>query len=179
MKFLFDGPFLVTRTEGERIRQDLVSAFEQAVDAAEVLELDFSQVTAMTHSFVDECIGQLLSRRAAGDAPDALLVATGLTEETAEEIDVALGRRHVGLVRVDDDTFVLLGADDYLRETYQRAASRGEFKAMDLAEDLHTTPQNMNNRLKQLVGIGALRRDRSSVSGGGREYVYRVPALVG
>lgn len=177
MKYSFDGPFLVTRSEGERIRRELEDAFEGAVAAGQVLELDFTAVTAMTHSFVDECIGQLLSRRATGDVPEALLIATGLSDETAEEIDVALSRRRVGLVHADGERLVLLGADDYLRETYLRAAERGEFKAMDLADDLQTTPQNINNRLKQLVGIGALQRLRSSVAGGGREFLYQLPTL--
>jgi predicted transcriptional regulator len=36
-------------------------------------------------------------------------------------------------------------------------------------------PQNMNNRLKILADSGALQRFRSTIPGGGREFVYRLP----
>ena len=174
MIFHFEKQFLVTRGDGVSIRERLEAALREADRTGTDLELDFSEVTAMTHSFVDECLGRLLSKRAAGDLPPVLMTAGGLNDETAEEIDIALSRRKLGLVRIDGDRPVLLGADDYLKETFDQGAAREEFRAADLAEELGTTPQNMNNRLKALVDSGALRRVRSTIPGGGREFVYQV-----
>lgn len=55
--------------------------------------------------------------RVAGDLPDVMLVVGGLNDDTAEEIDVALSRRKVGLIRADGDLLQLLGADDWGRST--------------------------------------------------------------
>lgn len=173
MIFSFKKKFLVTRGDGVALREELEVALKTAAKRSADIELDFSAVTAMTHSFVDECLGRLLSKRAAGDLPPVLLTARGLNDETAEEIDIALSRRKLGLVRTDGVMPVLLGADDYLKETFDQGAARGDFRATDLAEELGTTPQNMNNRLKALVDSGALRRIRSTIPGGGREFVYQ------
>lgn len=174
MIFSFKTKYLVTRSEGEALRKEMVSLL-QTGDPASYLELDFHRVTAMTHSFVDECLGKFLTGRAAGDIPPVLLTAFGLNDNTAEEVDIALHRRKVGLIRTDGPMPVLLGGDDYLKTTFERAAALSEFRAVELAAELQTTPQNINNRLKTLSDSGALQRVRSTIPGGGREFVYRLP----
>src|ERR1017187_3674976 len=54
--------------------------------------------------------------------------------------------------------------------------SLGTFSALDLAERLAITPQNVNNRLKRLVEAGAIRRRRVVSSRGGKEFTYTAPA---
>jgi hypothetical protein len=71
---------------------------------------------------------------------------------------------------------VLVGASDYLAETYQQAVSLGTFSALDLASRLGLTAQNINNRLKRLVDAAAVRRRRIASGHAGKEFTYTAPA---
>jgi len=131
----------------------------------------------MTGSFTDEFLGKLLVAKAAGLTGRAPIILTDLTEETAEEVDLCLERRKAVAVWADGSTIRLLGGDDMLQQTFAAGALRGEFRASDLAADLRTTQQNINNRLKRLLESGALLRDRQDPTAGGREFLYRTPRL--
>jgi hypothetical protein len=167
--------YLTTRNVGEELRVELEGQL-RALHRAEPLEIDFSSVEAMTISFTDEFLGKLLSFEPGGDS-QRQIVLLGLTEDTATEVDVALSRRQLFVVGQVEDDRRLLGGDVYLRETFEAATKRSEFKAAELADDLGVTIQNINNRLKNLVSKGALTRSRRDPEGGGREFVYSVPVL--
>jgi hypothetical protein len=92
-----------------------------------------------------------------GRAP---ILLTGLTEETDEEVDLCLERRKTVAVWAANGTARLLGGDDVLKQTFAAGSRRGTFRASELAADLGTSLQNMNNRLKRLIDAGALLRDR-------------------
>ncbi len=61
----------------------------------------------------------------------------------------------------------------HLVDTYERARSLAEFSALDLADALDVTAQNINNRLRRLVAAGALLRRRLPSDHGGKEFSYR------
>jgi hypothetical protein len=113
--------------------------------------------------------------RTAGDLPDVAFVISGLNDDTRFEVELCLSRRDAAIAARTTTSFELLGGDDYLKSTFARAATRTEFRASDLADELSVTPQNMNNRLKRLVNEGALLRDRDREANS-KQFVYRVPA---
>lgn len=174
--FEVTGPLASTRARGYQYRQQLEQLLA-AVPADEVVVVLFQAVKAMTGSFTDEFLGKLLVARAAGLTGRAPIILTGLTEETAEEVDLCLERRKTVAVCADGETIRLLGGDEMLKQTFTAGAVRERFRAGDLAADLRTTQQNINNRLKRLLEAGAVLRDRQDPAGGGREFLYRVPAL--
>jgi DNA-binding transcriptional ArsR family regulator len=143
----------------------------------EVVILSFDTVKAMTGSFTDEFLGKLLVARAVGLTGRAPIILTGLTDETAEEVDLCLERRKAVAVWAENGTARLLGGDTALKQTFFAGTQRGTFRASDLASDLGTTQQNMSNRLKRLVESGALLRDRQDPAAGGREFLYRTPEI--
>jgi hypothetical protein len=172
--FEVTGPLAATRARGLQYRQELERCLA-AVPADEAVVVSFQAVKAMTGSFTDEFLGKLLVARAAGLTGRAPIILTGLTEETAEEVDLCLERRKTVAVWGDGHMIRLLGGDAMLKQTFAAAALRREFRASDLATDLRTTQQNINNRLKRLLEAGALLRDRQDPAAGGREFLYRTP----
>jgi DNA-binding transcriptional ArsR family regulator len=174
--FEVTGPLAATRERGHQYRQQLEQLLA-AVPADEVVVVSFHAVKAMTGSFTDEFLGKLLVPRAAGLTRRAPIILTGLTEETAEEVDLCLERRKTVAVWSDGETISLLGGDEMLKQTFTAGTVRGKFRASDLAADLRSSQQNINNRLKRLFEAGAVLRDRQDPAAGGREYLYRMPVL--
>jgi hypothetical protein len=174
--FEVTGPLAATRERGYQYRQQLEQLLT-AVLADDVVVVSFRAVAAMTGSFTDEFLGKLLVARAAGLTGLASIILIGLTNETAEEVELCLERRKTVAVWCDGETIRLLGGDEILKQTFTAGAARGTFRASDLVADLRTTQQNINNRLKRLFEAGAVLRDRQDPAGGGREFLYRVPAL--
>ncbi|MEV4451554.1 MULTISPECIES: MarR family transcriptional regulator [Streptomyces] len=71
----------------------------------------------------------------------------------------------------------LLGDAEVLADTYRCARELSTFRAAELAEELHISLPNANNRLKRLLAAGALRRERSDgPDRGGKEFIYSAPA---
>jgi len=174
--FTVTGPLASTRARGLQYRQKLEDILAD-IPADDDVIVSFQNVKAMTGSFTDEFLGKLLVARAAGLTGRAPIILTGLTEETAWEVDLCLERRKTVAVWADGTTMRLLGGDEMLKETFTAAVLRGEFRASDLATDLRTSQQNVNNRLKRLLDAGAVLRDRQDPAAGGREFLYRVPTL--
>jgi len=174
--FEVTGPLAATRARGYEYRQQLERLLA-AVPADEVVVVSFQAVKAMTGSFTDEFLGKLLVARAAGLTGGAPIIVTGLTEETAEEVDLCLERRKTVVVWSDGATIRLLGGDEMLKQTFTAGAVREKFRAGDLVADLRTSQQNINNRLRRLLEAGAVLRVRQDPEGGGREFLYRVPTL--
>jgi hypothetical protein len=173
--FEVPGPVAATRARGLQYRQELEQLLA-AAPADENVVISFQNVKVMTGSFTDEFLAKLLVARAAGLTGRAPVVLTGLSEEAAEEVDLCVERRKAVAVWADESRVQLLGGDEMLKQTFAAAARRGEFRAGDLAADLGTTNQNINNRLKRLLEAGALQRDRYDPAAGGREFRYRIPA---
>jgi MarR family protein len=137
------------------------------------IELSFSDVDALTISFVDAFLGRFLTELTARRTP-VLVLLSGLTEDTASEIDAVMKGRRLVVAAIVDSAPSLLGADHHLQETFVTATGLGRFTPNQLADRLGTTPQNANNRLKRLVDMGAIRRFRRDPSAGGREYAYEI-----
>jgi hypothetical protein len=106
-------------------------------------------------------------------------VVLGANRAVAETIDAALKLRNMGVMSSGGDRDTeLLGGEPALRETVAAATKLGErFSATQLGLELGVSPQAMNNRLKALVRMGALRRVPVVVPGGGREFMYRLSGV--
>jgi hypothetical protein len=167
------GAFLATRSRGREGRERLDV---ELVDRAGVdLTIDFTSVSAMTFSFVDEFLGKFLSAFAPSMV-DATVKLAGLNVENLEAVTICLERRDRQVVNLGDDGALHLLGDEMLAETFEAAVQLGSFRANDLAAALSLSPQNVNNRLKRLTDVGALRKGRVLGSTrGGREFRYEVP----
>lgn len=177
MKFLVDSErgLLTTRSDGESNRRRLEAEIES--QQLNFLEVSFDGVDALTISFADEFLGRLLTELQSAVREPIPVLVTGLNEDTAVELDVVLERRKLIAACFLNGDLRLLGGDRYLKLTYSAAARLHRFTPGQLAIEIDASVQNVNNRLKRLITAGALQRARVSVSGGGREYEYRVPAV--
>jgi hypothetical protein len=169
------GAFLATRGKARSLRESLEKRIE-ANPACESVVIDFSGVEAMTISFADEFLGRFYTVLAAGDVRPVAVLVNGLNEETTEAVAVCLERRDLTAVTSAGNRRQLLGAQDFLSESYQRALELRHFKAGEFAASLGITPQNANNRLKRLVAAGAVQKERTTTVGrGGKEFSYTLP----
>jgi hypothetical protein len=166
-----------TRDLGRQYREELERLLA-TTSSDDVVVVSFDGVVAMTGSFTDEFLGKLIVARTAGLTGQAPVLLADLTDETAEEVDLCLSRRKVAAIWAQHGSPQLLGGDEVLKETFEAGARRTEFRASELASELGTTTQNMNNRLKRLVDLGTLVRLRHDPASGGREFVYRTPELI-
>ncbi len=169
------GAFLATRNSARATREELERRIASA-PASDVIVIDFSGVEAMTVSFADEFLGRFYTALAAGDVRPVAVLLTGLNEETTEAVDICLERRELIAAAIADSGQELLGAREFLAESYQHVLRLQKFKAGELAASLGITPQNANNRLKRLVQAGAIWKERTTLPGrGGKEFRYAVP----
>lgn len=168
-----EAQFLATRSKGREIRGELEDRISQ--ERPEEVVIDFTGVEAMTISFADEFVGRFCTSLASGDIMAPLVLLTGLNEDNLATVSICLERRDLAAAAVIDDQPVLVGAPDYLAETYKQAVSLGTFSALDLADRLGISAQNMNNRLKRLVDAAAVCRRRIASGRGGKEFTYTAP----
>jgi hypothetical protein len=164
--------WMMTRDNGAAVRQQLTLLARNA-SSDDTVVIDLSAVEAMTYSFADEFLGKFLAERdESSEGPG--IVLEGVGEDPLETTLLVLERRSLAVVLREVAGPRLLTRDGHLVATYERALMLQEFRASDMAEQLGITPQNVNNRLKKLTAIGALRRKKNSAERGGKEFAYRV-----
>ena len=86
------GRTLATRPFGEQLRADLT---DKAI-GDHVVELDFSEVISISHSFADEFVARLAEEAKSGDVKFAVTVS-GLSSEVERVVRKALERRGLEL----------------------------------------------------------------------------------
>jgi hypothetical protein len=172
-----DGPFLMGRERGQHARSALERELGGQHVGEEPVAIDFRGVKGMSVPFADAFFVPLLSPRlVAGYYYEHPVVVVGAGPDVAETLDAVLTQRNLAVVALEKAPDAqLLGGEASLRETLAEAAKMELFSANDLADRLGLTAQAANNRLKQLVQLGALTRVAFRPPRGGREYRYRVP----
>lgn len=169
-----EAEFLATRGKGRELRGELEDQIARE-HPREVL-IDFTGVEAMTISMADEFVGRFYTSLAGGDTMAPLVLLAGLNEDNLATVSICMERRDLAAAVIIEHRAVLVGAPDYLTETYRQAVSLGTFSALELADRLGISAQNMNNRLKRLVDAAAVCRRRIASSRGGKEFTYTAPA---
>lgn len=172
-----EGPFLMGRSQGQAARSALErELFGQKV-GEEPICIDFADVRGMSVPFADEFFVPLLSHRVvAGYYDEHPVVILHAGPDVAETLEAVMRQNNLAVVALQRDPDAeLLGGERSLRDTLRLAATMEEFSAQQLAERLGLTAPAANNRLKQLVQLGALIRVAFVPARGGREYRYRIP----
>lgn len=172
-----DGPFLIGQGKGQEARSDLERAVSSQQAGTEPVCIDFAGVKGVSVPFANAFFVPLLSPRVvSGYYGEHPVVVTHADPDVAETLEAVLRQSNLAVVALSvDPKAELLGGEPSLRETLRTAAAMGEFSAQQLAQLLGLTAPAANNRLKQLVQLGALIRVPFVPSRGGREYRYRVP----
>jgi hypothetical protein len=166
--------FLATRERGRRVREEIEQQLAQLA-VGENLAISFEGVEGITVSFGDECIAKLIVARLAGDFDDRGLVIEEMNIDVRETLEAVLSRRKIAAAVLNAKAEPeILGEPKWMQETLAAALALRSFRASDLADRLHITPQAANNRLKSLVGSGAVARERIVPEGGGKEFSYEV-----
>lgn len=172
-----DGPFLMGRENGQEARLELERSLQGQRVGDEPIALDFSDIDGMSVPFADAFFVPLLSPRVvSGYREEHPVVVLAAKPDVAETLAAVMLQNNLAVVSLQAlPEAELLGGDPSLRETLRIAAEMGEFSANDLALNLGLSAPAANNRLKQLVRIGALVRVPFIPAKGGREYRYRIP----
>jgi hypothetical protein len=173
-KWAKDG-LLATREQGEEARSALQWELNGHRSSGEPVGIDLRGIDAVSFPFADSFFGPLLSGWLTGYYDEHPIVVFGASRPVAETIDAALTLRNMGIVLRTEGNAELLGGEPALRETIEAAAKLGAtFSAKQLGLELGVTPQAINNRLKNLIKMGALVRVPVAVPGGGREFAYQL-----
>jgi hypothetical protein len=172
-----DGPFLMGRENGQEARLELERSLGGQRVGDEPIALDFSGIDGMSVPFADAFFVPLLSPRiVSGYREEHPVVVLAAKPDVAETLAAVMQQNNLAVVALQSQPEAeLLGGDPSLRETLRVVAGMGEFSANDLGEKLGLSSPAANNRLKQLVQIGALLRVPFIPAKGGREYRYRIP----
>ena len=145
---------LVTRPEGEKIRQRIERDMEKKSGGA-VIALDFSKIGVIDYSCADEIIAKLVSRLLSGEYGDKSLLLTGLNDNQKENIEVALERKDLAVsVEMRDGKRAVLGElNNYLKDTLDFIARKKKATAKDLSAGLkleantsRTPPVNLHKK---------------------------------
>lgn len=166
---------LIGRTQGDQARHQIERKIAGLSDDGQPLALNFSGVKAMTVSFADRCIGQLVSGRLAGYYEGHPFLVLNANEDVRDTLEATLERRGLLVLSIGAGRAELLGGDRELNLTMQAAHQLSRFRVNQLAEVLDISPQAANNRLKLLLRSGAVGRTRTIPQGGGKEFEYFVP----
>lgn len=164
------GPVLSTRERG----RELADQVEEGLRSKAGVILNFRGVQIATPSFLNEIL-----TRAAGvlRAPESgLLVATGLTDEVGETLELVLHHRKLMLATLEDKHTELLGGPRHLDETLKAAHKLKEFTAADLAKELQLKLPNLHQRLKALEQAGAIAKSVDDTATRGKRYVWNAPS---
>jgi hypothetical protein len=173
LTFTAGGPVRATRETGRADRERLEELARDA-NAGDVIEIDLSQVDALTISYADELVGLFLAGRVGGEQDDLGVVIRGGNSDVRETVEAVLQRRSIGAIYVDEFGRALaLGGPSWFAQTVAHTQELKVFRAADLAERLELSPQAANGRLKQLSASGAVLRERTVPEGGGKEFEYR------
>jgi hypothetical protein len=166
---------LIGRTQGDQARHQIERKIAGLSDDGQPIALDFTEVKAVTVSFADRCIGQLLSGRLAGYYESHPFLVLNASEDVRDTLAATLELRGLLVLSVGDAGAEVLGGDRDLNLTMQAAHQLSRFRVNQLAAVLAVSPQAVNNRLKILLRSGAVGRTRTVPQGGGKEFEYFVP----
>jgi hypothetical protein len=172
-----DGPFLLGRDEGQQARARLERELLAQRTGEEPIAIDFADVKGMSVPFAHAFFVPLLSSRAiSGYYGEHPIIVINAAPDVSETLEAVMRQTNLAVVALQNEPNAeLLGGEPSLRETLHAAATMKEFSAQEIGKRLGLTAPAVNNRLKQLVQIGALVRTQLAPARGGREYRYKVP----
>src|ERR687885_215988 len=136
---------------------------------------DKLMVTRGTGRRVDEALGILVSRVAAGEYGDRHVVLVEEDRELLENVEASLRQRALAMIRVDEvgESPGIVGeVPEHLVETLQAIYDAGSITNADLAAKLGLNHTACNNRATRLFKLGLIHRRKNSAAPGGRQYSY-------
>lgn len=163
---------LLGRARGENARASLEREI-RAIGPTDAIGVDFRGVRALTVSFAEGFFVPLLGHWLTGYYDEHPVVVFGANDEVVDTLEAVLRLRNMAVLVVRGEEAALVGGETGLRETARLAYALGEFSAADIANQLGTSLQAANNRLKELVRRGVLARTAGAAETGGRQYTYR------
>jgi hypothetical protein len=166
---------LVGRESGQRARSLLEQEMHTHRLAEDPVAIDFDGVRGMTVPFAHEFFVPLLGGRLAGYYDEHPVFVINAVEDVASTLEIVLRNSDLAVLSLHGYAGPLLGGEPALQQAMKIAQRLEDFTANDLSAELGVSAQAANNRLKQLVRIGALLRVPVVLAAGGREYRYQLP----
>src|SRR5438034_8107571 len=152
--------YLGLRRRAVQIAQQIDRQIARSTERLQGIVLDFTGVELAGLAFVDELLARALVFVRRPDKNGLFLVFAGANEEVRTAIDAALERHHAiafianTTADVQRGDLALIGANDELRELYERVSASGETRASELKDMIDASRTNTANRLKRLRDYG-------------------------
>lgn len=164
---------LVTREAGRVIRERIERELE-AEGSGAIVALDFSDAGVIDFSCADEVVAKLVSRLLSGEYGDKYLFLTGLNSNHRENLQVALERKRLAALAVDDDhSWETLGVLlPYLEETLRVVMEEDRVTAKELAVKLSIELNTSGTRLLNLHKLRLCVRTEEPQAERGKQFAY-------
>ncbi|HEY6202482.1 MAG TPA: hypothetical protein VI056_05515 [Candidatus Limnocylindria bacterium] len=150
------------RRRAVQIAQQIDHEIARSRERLRGIVFDFTGVELVGLAFTDELLAQSLVFVRRPDDDGMFLVFVGANEEVRTAVDAALDRHRAIAFSADSSADVergnlqLIGANDELRELYERVSASGETRASELKDMIDTSRTNTANRLKRLREYGVV-----------------------
>ena len=163
------GKVLATRASGREAADHLRAVAETPGD----LIVDFSSVEVVTPPFLQELVEAVYDAIQRQQDRGRIVVAVNMNDDVLETLSFVLGRRKSAIPHRRGNEVELLEAAPHLVETLREAQQLRSFTAPQLAERLQINDDAATHRLKKLLEIGAVARQRDPDATQGVRHVYR------
>lgn len=172
--------WLISRDFGKLFLPVLEAKLE-LLQAGNVIQLDFDSIDLMEWSFADEALAVLCIKMLSGRFPNRYLVLEGLSETSAENLEMALRTRperenkqirNVILPIVVNREIILIGKlEEHLKLVWCHIAGQKNITARDLATSLSLEINTASTKLKTLFDLRLLKREEIRTEAG-KQYLY-------
>ena len=159
------------REKAKRIREQILEYFYASNQ--DILQIDFIGIDVIDFSFAAEGLVVLITRLS-GELKGKHIVFTNMKPLVKENVGVALEKAGLcALVKEGKDSWSLIGkCSDILKETFDALLETKTADTPKLAELTNSNLHSINNRLKDLMSLGLVKRTRINAPSGGTQYVY-------
>jgi hypothetical protein len=160
IKFVRQDKYLALRRRAIEIAQQIDREIARSKAKLRGIVFDFTGVELAGLAFIDELLARSLVLVRRPDDEGMFLVFSGANEEVRTAIDAALERHRAIAFSAETTADVergntqLIGANEELRELYERVSAGGETRASELKGMIDASRTNTANRLKRLRDYG-------------------------
>jgi hypothetical protein len=166
------GKQLWTREKAAEIRERVEKELG-GLGTGDIYTINLKGVEVFDFSFANELFGKLMMRMPI-EYEGRFVVVEGLTKYTRENLEKALEALGVVMIERQQSSYKLIGkihpTDEKTFDAVRKSGS--SLASSQLAEKLEVNINAMNERLKKLLSLGLIRREKSTSGSGRVQYAY-------
>jgi hypothetical protein len=163
--------------DGKEILSKISAFMETNQPPGTILPINFKKVEVIGWGTADEIISNLLNRFSVDGVKDRYICIESANESVKDNIDTVLKLRKLVCICYDNDKPIILGPiGKELKTMYYFIIGKGHVTSRDIINSGMLKTKNISaacNRLKKMLHLGLVRKNRSeTILGGGLQNYY-------